>query len=59
MGLEKDDSTPPVDLGQRTTKVNISIAIAMIVFFTVAGFVLFALRDDPEKSTTEAIPLRG
>lgn len=44
---------------KRTTKVNVSIAVAMIVFLILAGIVLFAVRDDPEESRTETVPLPG
>lgn len=59
MGLDKNDPRPPVDFHKRTTKVNISMIVAVVVFFVVAGIVLLALRNDPEKSTTEAVPLPG
>lgn len=57
MGLDKNDPTPPVDFKKRTTKVNLSVIIAVIVFFIIAGIVVFALSQSPEKSHTEAIPL--
>ena len=59
MGLDKNDPTPPVDLKKRTTKVNISIAIAVLIFFALAGIVVTSLHKDPEKSTSEAVPLPG
>jgi hypothetical protein len=59
MGLDKNDSTPPVDFTKRTTKVNISVIVAVLVFFVIAGVVVFALSRSPEKSQTEAVPLPG
>jgi len=47
MGLDKDDPTPPVDVKKRTTKVNISMVIAIILFFVVAGAVLLFTRKNP------------
>jgi hypothetical protein len=57
MGLDKGDPTPPVDFKKRTTKVNISVIVAVLVFFAVAGIVVIALWQAPEKSHTEAVPL--
>jgi hypothetical protein len=59
MGLDKNDSTPPVDFKKRTTKVNIGVIVAVVVFFIAAGIVVFALAQRPEKSQTEAVPLPG
>lgn len=47
MGLDKDDPTPPVDVTKRTTKVNISMVIAIILFFAVAGAVILFTRSHP------------
>ena len=57
MGLDKNDPRPSVDLQKRSTKVNISIVAAVIVFLLLASIVVFALHREPAKSTTEAIPL--
>ena len=57
MGLDKDDPTPPVDFKKRTTKVNIAVVVSIILFFIIAGIVVFALFQAPEKSRTEAVPL--
>jgi hypothetical protein len=59
MGLDKDDPTPPVDFKKRTTKVNISVIVAVLVFFVIAGIVIVALVQEPEKSQTEAVPVPG
>ncbi len=59
MGLDKDDPRPPVALHKRTTKVNIWMVVAIVVFFAIAGLVLLGLRQDPSRSTTEAVPLPG
>jgi hypothetical protein len=59
MGLDKDDPRPPVALHKRTTKVNIWMVVAILAFFVVAGLVTWALWQDPESSTTEAVPLPG
>lgn len=55
MGFDKDDTSPVVDVEKRTTKVNISIIIAVLLFFVVAGIVVWALWADPS-SATEAVP---
>ena len=47
MGLDKDDPTPPVDVKKRTTKVNISMVIAILLFFVVAAAVLLFTRSNP------------
>lgn len=47
MGLDKDDSTPPVDVKKRTTKVNIWMVIAILVFFAVAGAMVWFTRGHP------------
>jgi hypothetical protein len=47
MGLDKDDPTPPVDVKRRTTKVNIAMVIAIILFFVVAGAVILFTRNHP------------
>jgi len=57
MGLDKDDPTPPVDFSKRTTKVNIAVIASVILFFVIAGVVVIALFQEPEKSRTEAVPL--
>jgi hypothetical protein len=57
MGLDKDDPTPPVDFKKRTTKVNIAVVVSVLLFFVIAGVVVFALFQEPEKSRTEAVPL--
>jgi hypothetical protein len=59
MGLDKNDPTPPVDFKKRTTKVNISVIVAVLVFFVIAGIVVIALVQEPEKSQTEAVPVPG
>lgn len=54
MGLDKDDPTPPVDVKKRTTKVNISMVIAIILFFVVAGAVIvFTSKHPPTPSATK------
>ncbi|HYP18424.1 MAG TPA: hypothetical protein VEQ65_14525 [Opitutus sp.] len=54
MGLDKDDSTPPVDMRKRTTKVNISIAIAVIAFFVITALVIWRLSENPPGSSAES-----
>lgn len=54
MGIDKDDPTPPVDVKKRTTKVNISMVIAILLFFVVAAaVVLFTRKHPPEPSATK------
>lgn len=54
MGLDKDDPTPPVDVKKRTTKVNISMVIAIILFFAIAAAVLlFTRKNPPQPSATK------
>jgi hypothetical protein len=57
MGLDKNDPTPPVNFKKRTTKVNVAIVISVLLFFVIAGVVVIALFQEPEKSRTEAVPL--
>jgi cytochrome b subunit of formate dehydrogenase len=47
MGLDKDDSTPAVDFAKRTTQVNMWMVISIIVFFLVAGVVVWSLWPNP------------
>jgi hypothetical protein len=53
MGLDKDDPTPPVDVKKRTTKVNIAMVIAIILFFVVAGAVILFTRSHPPASSAK------
>ena len=57
MGLDKNDPAPPVDFKKRTTKVNIAIVVSVVLFFVIAGIVVIALFQEPDKSRTEAVPL--
>jgi hypothetical protein len=57
MGLDKDDPTPPVDFKKRTSKVNVFMVLAVVLFLVIAGVVVFSLHKDPTKSTSEAVPL--
>lgn len=59
MGLDKDDPRPPVALHQRTTKVNIWMVVAILVFFALTALVTRGLWANPASSTTEAVPLPG
>ena len=43
MGFDKDDTRPIVDISKRTTRVNLWMGIAIVVFFIVAGIVVFRL----------------
>lgn len=55
MGLDKDDPTPPVDVKKRTTKVNIWMVIAILLFFAIAGaVVLFTRGNPPTPSATKS-----
>ena len=47
MGLDKDDNTPPVDFSRRTTQVNIWMVVAILVFFAVAGVMVWSLWPEP------------
>lgn len=57
MGFDKDDTRPVVDVNRRTTKVNIWMAVSILVFFALAIVVVWALWNDPSSATTEAVPL--
>jgi hypothetical protein len=37
MGFDKNDPVPIVQPAKRTTKVNISMIVAVVVFFIIAG----------------------
>jgi len=54
MGLDKNDPTPPVDFKKRTSKVNVFMVLAVILFFVIAGVMVFSLHRDPSKGTPEA-----
>lgn len=56
MGFDKDDTSPVVNVEKRTTKVNIWMAVSIIVFFAIAAVVVWALWMDPSTSA-EAVPL--
>lgn len=57
MGFDKDDTRPVVDVEKRTTKVNISMAIGVIVFFIVTGIVVWALFIRPSAGGEAGVPL--
>jgi hypothetical protein len=42
MGFDKDESGPIIETAKDTTKVNISIVVAVLVFFAIGG-VAFAV----------------
>jgi flagellar biosynthesis/type III secretory pathway M-ring protein FliF/YscJ len=53
MAIDKESSgVPEVDLGRRTTKVNLAIIVAAIVFFIITFTVVmnYAKRSEPEKN---------
>ncbi|HZZ20664.1 MAG TPA: hypothetical protein VFE25_14915 [Opitutaceae bacterium] len=37
MGFDQNDPKPIVDTAKRTTKVNFSIVVAVLVFFAIGG----------------------
>jgi hypothetical protein len=37
MGFDKNDSRPIINPAKRTTQVNFSIAIAVLIFFAICG----------------------
>jgi hypothetical protein len=37
MGFDKNDPTPVVQFSKRTTKVNLSMILAVLAFFVIAG----------------------
>lgn len=43
MGFDKDQPGPLVEPEKRTTKVNIWMALAILLFFLIAGLVVFRL----------------
>lgn len=57
MGFDKDDTQPVVNTTKRTTKVNISMAISIIVFFALTGLVVWALYIRPSAGGAEGVPL--
>lgn len=57
MGFDKDDPRPVVDVQKRTTKVNISIVIGVLLFFLVAGIVFWALVIRPSAGGESGVPL--
>ncbi|HYD83365.1 MAG TPA: hypothetical protein VEA63_04920 [Opitutus sp.] len=57
MGFDKDDTRPVVDVEKRTTKVNISMVIGVIVFFIVTGIVVWALFIRPSAGGETGVPL--
>src|SRR5688572_28266049 len=57
MGFDKDDTQPVVNTSKRTTKVNISMAIGILVFFAVAGLVLRALYIRPAAAGADGVAL--
>ena len=44
MGFDKDDTRPLLHPERRTTKVNFGMAAAILVFFAVAGVVIWLVR---------------
>jgi hypothetical protein len=40
MGFDKDDTRPIVEVQKRTTKVNIWMAVGILLFFLIAGVVV-------------------
>ncbi len=44
MGFDKNDARPIVEPAKRTTKVNISIAVAVVVFFAIGFAAILWLR---------------
>lgn len=43
MAFDKDDPAPLVDPARRTTKVNVIMVLAIVVFFLVAGIIVWRL----------------
>jgi hypothetical protein len=42
MSIDKDsDGVPEVDLSKRTTKVNLSVIVAVVVFFVIGGIAMW------------------
>lgn len=50
MGFDKNDPRPVVNPAKRTTKVNVAIIVGVVVFFLVAGLVVWALWADPSRA---------
>ncbi len=57
MGFDKDDTRPVMDVQKRTTKVNISMVIGVLLFFIVAGIVVWALVIRPSAGGDAGVPL--
>lgn len=55
MGFDKDDTRPVVDVSKRSTKINIGMIVGVLIFFVLAGIVLWALWLDPS-AATEPVP---
>ncbi|HWA86303.1 MAG TPA: hypothetical protein VG710_08790 [Opitutus sp.] len=56
MGFDKDDPRPLINVNKRTTRVNLWMVVSVIVFFIVAGIVVWALWLHPAASMHEAVP---
>lgn len=54
MGFDKDSTLPLVDPHKRTTKVNFSIVIAVVVFlFIAAGTVWWLSENSPSSAPSQ------
>lgn len=54
MGFDPQNKDQPlVDVGKRTTKVNLAVVIGVVVFFVVAAIVMFTFMRSPGETRNE------
>ncbi|GEM_PF-3057425 len=61
MSFDKNNQSPEqlVDPGKRTTKVNIAVAIGVVIFLIAMGFFVAKVAQDPPQGPEEATSLPG
>ncbi|ACB73326.1 hypothetical protein [Opitutus terrae] len=50
MGFDKDDTRRVVNVSKRTTKVNLGMVLAVLLFFAAAGVVVWAFWEEPARA---------
>lgn len=53
MDLKNDEPPVSIDVGRRTTQLNLWIIVALVLFVLIGGFLIFRVLRNPPDSTQE------